>query len=116
MHEVDTEVIEVAEDLKTAKAAFLSQGHDTYVDRTDNETVHAKMGMGKIQCGFHYEDGEWKIWHMTIYHCSNQNMVKDGQTIRRMYPKHLPFQMPDLKKPIGIMTEMNCILPMSGHS
>ena len=52
MHEVDTEVIQVAEDLQTAKAALLS-------------------------------------------------------------PKHLPFQMPDLKKQIGIMTEMNCILPMS---
>ena len=42
IHEIDTEVIEVAEDLQTAKAAFLSQGNDTYVDRTENEKVHAK--------------------------------------------------------------------------
>ena len=67
MHEVDTEVIEVAEDLRTAKAAFLSQGHDTYVDRTDNETVHAKWAWEKYSVDFIREDGEWKIWHMTIY-------------------------------------------------
>lgn len=67
MHEVDTEVIEVAEDLQTAKAAFLSQGHDTYIDRTDNEIVHAKWAWEKYSVDFIMEDGEWKIWHMTIY-------------------------------------------------
>ena len=67
IHEIDTEVIEVAEDLQTAKAAFLSQGNDTYVDRTENEKVHAKWVWEKYSVDFIMEDGEWKIWHMTIY-------------------------------------------------
>ena len=67
IHEIDTEVIEVAEDLQTAKAAFLSQGNDTYVDRTENEKVHAKWVWEKYSVDFIMEDGEWKIWHMTMF-------------------------------------------------
>lgn len=67
MHEIDTEVIEVAEDLQTAKAVFLSQGHDTYVDRTKKETVHAKWAWEKYSVDFIMEGGQWKIWHMRIY-------------------------------------------------
>lgn len=76
MHEVDTEVIEVAEDLKTAKAAFLSQGHETWVEREgsgigmqsgDEGKAHAEWAWSKYAVDFIREDGEWKIWHMRLY-------------------------------------------------
>ena len=113
IHEIDTEVIEVAEDLQTAKAAFLSQGNDTYVDRTENEKVHAKWVWEKYSVDFIMEDGEWKIWHMTIIHCFNQNSEKDGPTIQNLYRMLLNSRMRNLKRQTGIMTEMNCIQPMS---
>lgn len=76
MHEMDTEVIEVSEDLKTAKAAFFSQGHETWVEREGsgigfqggNEgTAHAQWAWSKYAVDFIKEDGEWKFWHMRLY-------------------------------------------------
>ena len=76
MHEMDTEVIEVAEDGKTAKGAWLSPGHETYVDgqlpgRSKEESsgqAHAEWCWGKYAVDFIKDDnGEWKIWHMRLY-------------------------------------------------
>jgi hypothetical protein len=76
MHEIDTEVIEVAEDLQTAKAAFFSQGHETWVEHEESGiglqagkegTAHAEWAWSKYAVDFIREDGEWKIWHMRLY-------------------------------------------------
>ena len=76
MHEMDTEVIEVAEDGKTAKGAWLSPGHETYVDgqvpgmkkEEGSGQAHAEWCWGKYAVDFIKDDnGEWKIWHMRLY-------------------------------------------------
>ncbi len=76
MHEMDTEVIEVAEDGKTAKGAWISPGHETYVDgqvpgrpdETGDGKAHAEWCWGKYAVDFIKDaDGQWKIWHMRLY-------------------------------------------------
>ena len=75
MHEMDTEVLEVAADGKTAKGAWLSPGHETYVDgqvpgmETEKTSgkAHAEWCWGKYAVDFiRDEDGQWKIWHMSL--------------------------------------------------
>lgn len=65
LSEYDTEVIEVAENLKTAKASFLSQGHETFVDEKD--CGRAVWSWNKIGADFIFENGIWKIWHIRWY-------------------------------------------------
>lgn len=78
MHEMDTEIIEVAEDGLTARAAFLSQGHETYVEREESSVgiktrdgsgvKHAEWCWGKYAVDFILDsDGVWRIWHMRLY-------------------------------------------------
>ena len=76
MHEMDTEVIEVAADGKTAKGAWISPGHETYVDgqvpgrpdETGDGKAHAEWCWGKYAVDFIKDaDGQWKIWHMRLY-------------------------------------------------
>jgi hypothetical protein len=76
MHEMDTEVIEVAADGKTAKGAWISPGHETYVDgqvpgrpeETGDGKAHAEWCWGKYAVDFiKDDDGQWKIWHMRLY-------------------------------------------------
>lgn len=76
MHEIDTEVIEVAADGKTAKGAWLSPGHETYIegmvpgfqDDTVEHKPRAEWCWGKYAVDFIKDaDGQWKIWHMRLY-------------------------------------------------
>jgi hypothetical protein len=64
VHAMDTEVIEVAADGMTAKAAFISPGHETA------PTPGKEKGAwcwGKYEVDFIKEDGVWKFWHMVLY-------------------------------------------------
>lgn len=72
-----------------------------------------QMGMGKYSVDFIMEDGEWKIWHMTIYPLF-QSEYGEGWADNPTYVSEA-FAFPNAgpEKPIGIMTEMNCILPMN---
>ena len=76
MHEMDTEIIEVAADGKTAKGAWLSPGHETYLegavpglaDENARRIPHAEWCWGKYAVDFIRDaDGQWKIWHMRLY-------------------------------------------------
>lgn len=78
MHEMDTEIIEVAADAKTAKGCWISPGHETYVIRggdgvgilkdEESGTAHAEWCWGKYAADFIKDpDGRWKIWHMRLY-------------------------------------------------
>ncbi|MCR5784459.1 MAG: nuclear transport factor 2 family protein [Eubacterium sp.] len=75
MHEMDTEVLEVAEDAKTAKGAWLSPGHETWVEGSvpgteggEKGKAHAEWCWGKYGVDFiKDDDGQWKIWHMRLY-------------------------------------------------
>ena len=66
MHEMDTELLQVADDAQTAKGCWISQGHETYVD--DDGTAHAEWCHGKYGVAFIKDaDGQWKIWHLRLY-------------------------------------------------
>ena len=68
LHEMDTEVLEVSADARTAKGAWLSQGHETYVDRQGDGKGHAEWCHGKYGVDFIKDaDGQWKIWHLRLY-------------------------------------------------
>ena len=75
MHTMNTEIIEVAADGQTAKAAFFSDGHETYVEgrirRSNDEAAegeaHAEWSWGAYAVDFIKDEGEWKIWHMRLY-------------------------------------------------
>lgn len=75
MHTMNTEIIEVAADGQTAKAAFFSDGHETYIEgrvpgfQDPNATLeaHAEWCWGAYAVDFIKDKGEWKIWHMRLY-------------------------------------------------
>lgn len=65
-HDLTTEVIVVADDLKTAKAVWMSPGVET---RRNPETgaLTSFWCWVKYAVDFIEEDGEWKFWHFTIF-------------------------------------------------
>ena len=65
-HQLNTPVIQVAKDGKTAKGLWFSCGHETYPGELDAEPggkLIAHWNYGKFGADFIKEDGEWKIWH-----------------------------------------------------
>lgn len=64
MHALTTPVIQVAGDGKTAKAVWISPGHETHIV---NGKAQAYWAWCKYGCDFVKEDGAWKIWHLRVY-------------------------------------------------
>lgn len=64
IHTLTSPVIEVAGDLKTAKAVWMSPGVETALM---NDELTANWGWMKYGADFIKEDGEWKIWHLHVY-------------------------------------------------
>lgn len=101
VYEADTEIIEVAEDLKTAKAAFISQGNETYVDRSaDEEIVHAQWVWNKYAVDFIQEDGEWKIWHIHCYPMFRSEFGEGWAEAAQIDPKDYSDTHAELKEQI----------------
>ena len=68
-HQLTTPIIEVADDLQTAKGLWFSPGHETpFVDGK----LQARWCWGKFGADFIKEEGKWKIWH---YHWYDTFMV-----------------------------------------
>jgi len=68
MHALTTPVIEVAGDLRTAKATWVSPGHETMsFSVAAGATPEAFWAWCKYGCDFILEDGQWKIWHLHVY-------------------------------------------------
>ena len=77
MHQLDTEVLEVAADCKTAKGVWISPGHETFLRNPENVDPVAEpeklvpdpmWAWSKYEVEFIREaDGQWKIWHMILY-------------------------------------------------
>jgi hypothetical protein len=69
MHALTTPVIEVAADLRTAKATWISPGHETmsFSASAGSGTPEAFWAWCKYGCDFVLEDGAWKIWHLHVY-------------------------------------------------
>lgn len=64
VHDVCTPVIEIAADLKSAKAVWISPGIATAHTPKGKKGLWAWLRYG---CDFIYEDGAWRIWHMHKY-------------------------------------------------
>lgn len=64
IHEMSTDVIEVAEDGKTAKGIWISPGTETAPSPGKEK---GSWCWGKYEVDFIKEDGQWKFWHMTLY-------------------------------------------------
>lgn len=65
MHTLTTPVIEVAGDGKTAKAVWISPGHES--GRMGGEKLQASWAWLRYGVDFVKEDGKWKIWHSHVY-------------------------------------------------
>ena len=65
-HDLTTEVIEVADDLKTAKGCWMSPGCETRRDPRTGKLTSFWVWV-KYAVDFIEEDGEWKFWHFTIF-------------------------------------------------
>lgn len=64
IHEMGTDVIEVAADGKTAKGIWISPGTETAPSPGKEK---GSWCWGKYEVEFIKEDGEWKFWHMTLF-------------------------------------------------
>jgi len=67
VHALTTPVIEVADDLKTAKAVWVSPGHITGDMFSYEKVLKAYWAWLRYGCDFIREDGGWKIWHLHVY-------------------------------------------------
>lgn len=94
--QLTTPMIEVAEDLQTAKAVWWCPGAGTLVqDRAEPEAVWVwgMLGVDFIVC-----NGEWKIWHLHYFRfikCNYQKgWVEDISMINRMNAPLHPASQP----------------------
>lgn len=77
VHALTTPVIEIAEDLKTAKAVWVSPGHITGDMFSANKEFKAHWAWMRYGCDFINEEGVWKLWHLHVY---GQFMTPVGQS------------------------------------
>lgn len=74
------EVIEVADDLQTARAAYVL--HGMMNNPSDNKELPDNgykdyWNWGRLGVDFIYEDGAWKIWHMRLYYVHKFRYMTD---------------------------------------
>jgi len=67
VHALSTPVIEIADDLKTAKAVWISPGHITGGPFTPDKVIRAHWAWMRYGNDFIFEDGQWKIWHLHVF-------------------------------------------------
>jgi hypothetical protein len=61
-HATTTPVIEVADDLETARCVFLSPGFEGIARKKEGSWAYSKYAFEMI-----YEDGHWAVWKARIY-------------------------------------------------
>ncbi len=97
-HAISTPVIEVADDLQTAKGIFLLQGFesgvvkegvlpDLYVSKEpakDGKQIWAHWGFAKYGIDYIKEDGEWKIWHFHAYDVCRSTFDRDWVSLAQI--------------------------------
>lgn len=67
LHPLTTPVIEVADDLQTAKGLWLHHGVETQPDLERAGAMNAVFMDGYYAIDFIYEGGEWKMWHFHMF-------------------------------------------------
>ncbi len=89
-------IIEIADDLQTAKAQWVCPGIGA-VTRESAEPM-AIWNWGIIAADFSYEMGEWKIWHMhwfRLMKCDyDKGWVKDTSMENRLNKAYHPLSKP----------------------
>ena len=94
--QLTTPIIEVAKDVKTARALWWSPGAASVLQ--ENQDPQAQWMWGDFAVDFIFEDNTWKIWHLhyfTLIHCDyHKGWVDDTTLINRlntpMHPKAKP--------------------------
>jgi hypothetical protein len=66
-HALATPVIEIADDMKTARGAWQSPGHITGDQFSAKKEFKAHWAWMRYGCDFINEDGVWKLWHLHVY-------------------------------------------------
>lgn len=66
IHPMNTELMEVSADGKTARGAWISPGQDT--GRNSDGSGEAMWCWSKFYVEFILEEGQWKLWHFALYH------------------------------------------------
>jgi len=67
VHALSTPVIEIAGDLCTAKAVWVSPGHITGGMFAHDRVLRAYWAWLRYGCDFIKEEDRWKIWHLHVY-------------------------------------------------
>ena len=100
-HAISTPVIEVADDLKTAKGIFLLQGFESGVIKegvlpkmfesvepaVDGKKAWAHWAFAKYGIDYILEDGEWKIWHFHAYDVTRATFDKNWVSLSQEMAK-----------------------------
>ena len=100
-HSITTPVIEVAEDLKTAKGIFLLQGFESGVIKegvlpemfeskepaVDGKKAWAHWAFAKYGIDYIREDGEWRIWHFHAYDLTRATFDKNWVSLSQLTAK-----------------------------
>lgn len=67
VHSINTPVVSVARDGRTARGLWTSPGLITVKDPIGKEGLCSYWTWQKIGCDFVYENDAWKIWHLHVY-------------------------------------------------
>jgi hypothetical protein len=102
-----TPIIEVSEDLKTAKGLWLSASALTF--GSPSKGFQPRTGYSRRACDFIYVDGRWKLWHFMVYGLisapigkswTDNDVVEENMRTRFDWiPDHLK---PDLPTDVGV--------------
>ena len=77
IHLITTPVIEVAEDLQSARCVFLSPGIEASAVRAREGKDMGAWAYSKYAFELIREDGQWKIWHSRIFPVFRNDYFKD---------------------------------------
>ncbi|MBP2638417.1 MAG: nuclear transport factor 2 family protein [Firmicutes bacterium] len=100
VHALTTAVIEVADDLKSAQAVWISPGHITGGMFTKDKSVKAHWAWMRYGADFINENGEWKIWHLHVFgmlmtpYEKSWVEVGDAHDMEALPPEYAPDRAP----------------------
>ncbi len=101
-HTLTTPVIEVADDLQTAKAIWISPGHETSIE--PDGSADPTWMWGRYAMDFKCVDGQWKIWHFQMFptfRCNYYTAWTDTVPFDRLMRQHMAERPAGEEPPAG---------------
>lgn len=92
IHCVDSPIIEVAKDGKTAKGLFFSPGAEAHWEPQNDGKVHSYWCWGRYSIDFIKENGVWKIWHMRWWRMFRNDFYKSWADAADETARKAPFK------------------------